>query len=133
MLLLDTHIWLWWINATPGKLPTHLIERIEGNEAVAISAISCFEVEWLARHGRIELDISLDDWFSCALTESGIVCLPITEGIARLAASLPEHHKDPQDRLIIPPPYFTMLQSQVLINNFPFTMKSIIYCSSLSR
>ena len=101
MLLLDTHIWLWWINATPEKLPPHLIDRIESDETVAVSSISCFEVEWLARHGRIELNICLDDWFSSAISEAGIMCLPITEPIARLAASLPEHHKDPQDRLII--------------------------------
>jgi PIN domain nuclease of toxin-antitoxin system len=101
MLVLDTHIWLWWINATPGKLPVNLLARIEQEETVAVSAISCFEIEWLARHGRIELDISLDDWFSSALSETGIITLPITCEIARCAASLPEHHKDPQDRIII--------------------------------
>lgn len=101
MLLLDTHIWLWWINGTPCKLSSSLLERIEHAETVAVSAISCFELEWLARHGRIELDISLDDWFSGALSETEIICLPVTGQIARLAASLPEHHKDPQDRLII--------------------------------
>jgi len=29
MIVLDTHIWLWWINGTPEKLPAFLIERIE--------------------------------------------------------------------------------------------------------
>lgn len=101
MLLLDTHICLWWINGTPGKLPRRLIERIENAESVAFSAISCFEIEWLARHGRIELEISLDEWFSSVFSETGIICMPVTAEIARLAASLPEHHKDPQDRLII--------------------------------
>ena len=101
MLLLDTHILLWWINSTPRKLPARLLATIEEADALAISAISCFEIEWLARHGRIELEISLDEWFSGVFFEAGINCLPITAEIARLAASLPEHHKDPQDRLII--------------------------------
>lgn len=101
MLLLDTHILLWWINGTVGKLPESLVATIEDAESVAVSAISCFEIEWLARHGRIELEISLDDWFSSVFSEAGVNCIPITAEVARLAASLPEHHKDPQDRLII--------------------------------
>lgn len=101
MLLLDTHILLWWINGTAGKLPSSLVTTIEDAESLAVSAISCFEIEWLARHGRIELEISLDEWFSGVFSDAGVNCLPITAEIARLAASLPEHHKDPQDRLII--------------------------------
>jgi PIN domain nuclease of toxin-antitoxin system len=101
MLLLDTHILLWWINGSLEKLPGHLLARIEEAESLAISAISCFEIEWLARHGRIELEISLDEWFSSIFSETGIICMPVSGEIARLAASLPEHHKDPQDRLII--------------------------------
>jgi len=104
MIVLDTHIWLWWINGTPEKLPAFLIERIENEEEVFVSAISCFEIEWLSRHGRIELDIDLDDWFSAAFLDAGVACLPVTADIARLAASLPEHHKDPQDRIIIATP-----------------------------
>ncbi len=101
MLLLDTHILLWWINGAVGKLPESMVATIEDSESVAVSAISCFEIEWLARHGRIELEISLDDWFSSVFFEAGVNCIPITAEVARLAASLPEHHKDPQDRLII--------------------------------
>jgi PIN domain nuclease of toxin-antitoxin system len=101
MIVLDTHIWLWWINGSPGKLPAYLIERIENDEEVFVSAISCFEIEWLSRHGRIELDVDLDDWFSATFLEAGVACLPVTADIARLAASLPEHNKDPQDRIII--------------------------------
>ncbi|MDD2501859.1 MAG: type II toxin-antitoxin system VapC family toxin [Geobacter sp.] len=101
MLLLDTHILLWWINGTAGKLPSSLVATTEDAESLAVSAISCFEIEWLARHGRIELEISLDEWFSGVFSDAGVNCLPITAEIARLAASLPEHHKDPQDRLII--------------------------------
>jgi PIN domain nuclease of toxin-antitoxin system len=47
------------------------------------------------------MDISLDEWFLAVFSEIGIICLPVSSEIARLAASLPEHHKDPQDRLII--------------------------------
>ncbi|MBL1265410.1 hypothetical protein [Candidatus Methylomicrobium oryzae] len=43
MIVLDTHIWHWWINQIPGKLSPDIIDLIEETEAVAISAISCFD------------------------------------------------------------------------------------------
>jgi PIN domain nuclease of toxin-antitoxin system len=43
----------------------------------------------------------LPRWFEKALDGSGITLLPITARIARIAVQLPEHHRDPQDRLII--------------------------------
>lgn len=41
------------------------------------------------------------DWFSKATSGSGIEIIPITPLIAETAVSLPEHHRDPQDRLIM--------------------------------
>ena len=101
MIVLDTHIWLWWINRDPSRLKPAWTARIESAEPVGVSAISCFEIAWLAHHGRIELPIPEDDWFDKALAGSGIALLPITPRIARTAVRLPEHHRDPQDRLII--------------------------------
>ena len=50
---------------------------------------------------RIELPNPEDEWFDKALDGSGITLLSITPTIARVAVQLPEHHRDPQDRLII--------------------------------
>ena len=101
MILLDTHIWHWWINQIPGKLPAAIVERIETADEVAVSAISCFEMAWLVRHGRIKLDMPLDDWFAEVDASGTIRYLPVTPEIARRAVELPEHHRDPQDRIII--------------------------------
>jgi PIN domain nuclease of toxin-antitoxin system len=101
MIVLDTHIWLWWINQDQKRLKPIWIQRIESGEPVGVSAISCFEVAWLSAHDRIELPGQKDDWFDKALGGSGITLLPITPKIARVAVELPEHHRDPQDRLII--------------------------------
>ncbi|MDM8560937.1 hypothetical protein [Candidatus Parabeggiatoa sp. HSG14] len=54
IIVLDTHIWLWWINQT-SKLKTIWLEHIEQAEQVSVSAISLFVVSWLHRHNRIEL------------------------------------------------------------------------------
>lgn len=76
-------------------------ELIETADTVAVSAISCFEVAWLERHGRIVLPCDRSAWFEKALQGSGIMLLPITPQIAGMAVDLPEHHSDPQDRIII--------------------------------
>jgi len=52
MNILDTHIWLWWVNADAELLAAARSKQIELCNFVAVSAISCFEVSWLARHGR---------------------------------------------------------------------------------
>jgi PIN domain nuclease of toxin-antitoxin system len=101
MLLLDTHIWIWWINQTPKRLPGKIIKQIEQAEIIAISAISCFEVTWLADHKKILLEIPVQEWIAQATEDASIICLPVSCKIASLAAALPEHHKDPQDRIII--------------------------------
>lgn len=101
MIILDTHIWIWWINQTPKRLSSEIIKRIEQAQIIAISAISCFEVAWLASHRRIILEIPVQAWIAQATENAGIVCLPVSCKIAKLAAELPEHHKDPQDRIII--------------------------------
>lgn len=101
MIVLDTHVWLWWINLEQTHLKPIWIARINSEETVGVSAISCFEVAWLARHGRIELPNAEEEWFDRALVGSGIALLPITPRIAHVAVQLPEHHRDPQDRIII--------------------------------
>jgi PIN domain nuclease of toxin-antitoxin system len=101
MIVLDTHIWLWWVNLEHARMKPAWRARIESTEAVGVSAISCFETAWLAQQGRIILPCPRDEWFEKALDGSGISLLPITPRIAGLAVELAEHHRDPQDRLII--------------------------------
>ena len=95
MIVLDTHIWHWWINQIPGKLPTTTFDLIEETDEVGISAISCFEMAWLVRHGRIDLDMPFEQWSSEVENSTGIQILPVTARIGVQAAALPEHHKDP--------------------------------------
>lgn len=100
--MLDTHVWLWWINADNANLDKEQWRLfVQRERRVGVSAISCFEVAWLECHNRIRLKIPLALWFEKATVDSGIEILPISPAIAELAANLSEHHSDPQDRLII--------------------------------
>jgi len=101
MIILDTHIWLWWLNNEPTRLKDKWRETINTSSCIAVSSISCFEVAWLAKHKRIELNLDLPDWFERATVGSNIEIAPITPKVAEIAVAVPEHHSDPQDRLIM--------------------------------
>lgn len=101
MIVLDTHIWLWWINNDLQSLGSIRQEQIVSAETIAVSAISCFEIAWFERHQRISLPFQPTEWFEKALNKSGIELLPVTPAIATRAVDLHEHHSDPQDRIII--------------------------------
>jgi len=100
MIILDTHVWLWWL-MSDRRLKGQWQQRIETSDRVCISAISCVEVAWLAEAGRIILPNASDEWMENAITHSGLELIPITPNIAKRAAELTQHHRDPQDRLII--------------------------------
>ncbi len=97
-LLLDTHIWLWWVNQDE-QLSIQYQDIIAEAENVYISSISCWELVLLQQRQRIELNEPLQGWLQTALED--IVCLPITETIAVHSALMDFHHRDPADRFII--------------------------------
>lgn len=99
MILLDTHIWVRWQNS-PETLSANILNLITESDALAVSAISCWEVAMLARKQRIELNMTISEWIEEALAYTD-TCISIDRGILLLAASLPEHHRDPADRIII--------------------------------
>ncbi len=112
MILLDTHILIWWINQTPNKLKPHVISLIEEASQPAISCISCLEVAWLVKRQRICLEMLLEQWID--QTVKLVDILPVTGQIALQSAALPEHHRDPMDRLIIS----TALHHQIQLLSF---------------
>lgn len=101
MIVLDTHAWIWWVNEAEEVGKCQWRELVRGADHVAVSSISCFEVAWLAQHGRIKIHLPMQEWFNKASSGSGIEIHDITPQIAETAVTLPEHHSDPQDRLIM--------------------------------
>jgi PIN domain nuclease of toxin-antitoxin system len=100
MLILDTHALYWWVNRTPDKLEQRQIDAIETADALAISAMTCWEIAWLVKHGRIILKLPVSDWLD-QIEANGVAIIPVSRAIAERAVTLHEHHKDPVDRIII--------------------------------
>lgn len=100
MTLLDTHIWVRWL-LPDSPLPARLVQRIEADETVAVSANSCWEVAMLVQRGRLLLPVPPSTWIEEASTGSNVEVLPVDCLPAHAAVALPQHHRDPADRLII--------------------------------
>ncbi len=103
MIILDTHIWIWWNQNSP-KLTNFQKEVIDNSRTggIGISTISLLEISRLVNRGRLVLPKPLKEWFSIALAEEGIILIPISSGVAIESYSLPgEFHKDPADRIIV--------------------------------
>lgn len=101
LVVLDTHIWIWWITDKLAYLSTQQIDYIEQTERVGVSVISCFEIAQLVKRGKLQLDLPVEEWLDEALTPAGIELLPLTSQIACRAVALTDIHKDPFDRIII--------------------------------
>ncbi|CCQ54685.1 type II toxin-antitoxin system VapC family toxin [Crocosphaera watsonii WH 8501] len=101
IILLDTHIWFWWINLEFDRFPLQWKEKIETASQVGVSPVSCFEIALAQKRGRLQLPCETEKWLEEALTPSGISLFPITPKIVSCAVNLSPIHKDPFDRIII--------------------------------
>ena len=101
VIVLDTHIWFYFINDGPEKLPAEARKAIRDNDVLGVSIISCWEIAMLVAKNRLRFSIDVQDWITQALKYKGIKLIELTPEIAVLATRLPgEFHKDPADRII---------------------------------
>ena len=103
MILLDTHIWIWWVQGD-SRLSADLAEQLKAyeNDGLGISAISYWEVAKLVQYQRIHLPCDIDDWMDQALAYPGIQRLELTPAIAIESTQLPgTFHRDPADQIIV--------------------------------
>jgi len=103
MIVLDTHIWVWWVHSVE-RLTEAQTEAIAANEddVIGVSVISCWEIAKLVEYKRLELPCPLKEWFEQALGYPGIRLLELTPEIVIESTQLPgEFHHDPADQIIV--------------------------------
>src|SRR3954454_11176917 len=99
-LLLDTHIFLWFITGDE-RVPGPMRQTIEDSEAAFLSVVSLWEATIKYQLGKLPLPEPPHPWLSIQRERHGIEPLPLDEGsVARLAV-LPLHHRDPFDRMLV--------------------------------
>ncbi len=103
MIVLDTHIWVWWVHS-PQVLSGKQRDLIKAHEKelIGVSAISCWEVAKLVEYQRLDLPFPVMEWIEQALIYPGIQLLPLSPSIAVESTQLPQpFHKDPADQIIV--------------------------------
>ncbi len=104
MILLDTHIWRWWLH-TPEQLSERgrtLLTIGENQNALIVSAISVWEIAVKHSNGKLPLPLPVNEWFALAKTRPGITIEPLDPLDAIASTQLPgDFHKDPADRIIV--------------------------------
>ena len=97
-LLLDTHTLLWW-TTDDKRLQVPERDAIADEDSIVwVSAASLWEISIKASLGRLELDsVNL----ARELERNNFFELPILWRHAESAGSLPRHHDDPFDRMLI--------------------------------
>ena len=97
-VLLDSHVLHWW-SSEPERITRAAAEAVTGADELAVSAITWFELAWLARHDRIALAVPVLAWME--ELSSQVRTVGISPAIAAGAVSLPASFPgDPADRLI---------------------------------
>lgn len=103
MIIIDTHIWIWWTHDI-NRLNNVQLEALKANETniIGVSAISCWEIAKLLEYGKIELSCPIEEWFQKALGYPGVKLIPLTPEIVIESTRLPDSfHKDPADQIIV--------------------------------
>ena len=109
-LLLDTHTFLWFVNDNY-QLSNYAKDLIEQrNNVCYLSIASLWEMSIKYNLGKLKLDPDYEEFVEREVLVSSIKILNIKLEHLRINASLPFHHKDPFDRLII---------AQSIVENIP--------------
>ncbi|MDP9412280.1 MAG: type II toxin-antitoxin system VapC family toxin [Actinomycetota bacterium] len=100
-VLLDTHAFLWWISDSP-ELSDAAREAIaDQRNAPIFSAVSGWEIAIKTGLGKLELPGSPARFVNEQLSQNGLEVLPIHSRHALGVYGLPDHHRDPFDRLLV--------------------------------
>jgi PIN domain nuclease of toxin-antitoxin system len=98
--LLDTHVWLWMLT-DPERLGTAQRLVSDTQSELLLSAVSSWEIAIKHALGRLPLPEPPASYVPARIRSTQVTPLPVEHSHALEVASLPPHHRDPFDRLLI--------------------------------
>ena len=103
MIVIDTHIWVWWVHGDPSLSPTaQALLTSSEQTGIVVSAISCWEVAKLVERHRLSLPCPVIDWLQQALSYPGVRLIDLSPQISVESTQLPgAFHRDPADQIIV--------------------------------
>lgn len=107
-LLLDTHVFLWAI-AEPHRLSKKVKVLLESDAVRMLSTAALWEIALKVQAGKLDIGNPVT-FLRKHIDMLKVVTAPIREDHVLRTFSLPPHHKDPFDRLIV---------AQALVEDWP--------------
>lgn len=101
-LLLDTHIWIWYLLGDP-KLPAKIRQKLKGHEnspELWISPITIWETLLLGEKKKLELMPDPVSWIRRSLESMPVREAPLTAEVAIRSRKINLPHNDPADRFL---------------------------------
>lgn len=99
--LLDTHVWLWMLSQ-PERLGDDALSLVRDRQSrLLLSAASSWEIAIKHSIGRLDLPEDPETYVPDRMVATGVQGLPVQHSHALRVATLPRHHNDPFDRLLI--------------------------------
>ena len=102
MIVLDTHIWVWWVQ-NDARLTQKYQQWLQEYESdgLGLNIVSCWEVAKLVEKNRLILPLTIDRWLEVALAYPGVQLLNLTLPIVVDSTQLSGFHNDPFDQIIV--------------------------------
>jgi PIN domain nuclease of toxin-antitoxin system len=105
VVVLDTHVLLWWASGGAAQLSTTAARTIEKEQAsgqLLVSSICAWEISMLVNNDRLALSMDVENWLTLVEQIEHLSFVPVDNRIAVQSTNLPgEFHKDPADRIIV--------------------------------
>ena len=98
MIVLDTHVLIWWVTS-PTSLSQRAMRAIDAANELGVSSLSFWEVAVAVRKNRLDLEQSVDGWARKVRAIPRLRTIDISVDIALLADQL-AMHAAPADRFI---------------------------------
>ncbi len=100
-ILLDTHVWL-WLQVSPGRLDSEALRLVrDSRNSLLLSAASSWEIAVKYALGKLPLPVEPSEYVPERMRRSGVDGIAVDHAHALHVATLPPHHRDPFDRLLI--------------------------------
>lgn len=100
-LLLDTHVFLWAAGEPEELAEDARLAIVDAENQVYVSAAVAWEITIKTALGKLTVPGDPAAWFPARVRSLGFDQLPILAEHALAVAALPDHHRDPFDRIII--------------------------------
>lgn len=121
-ILLDTQVVVWYLDGNPKIEPNHRQLIVDSRNEVFVSSASLWELAIKISLGKLETSRGLSDILR-SLQNQDIEVLPIMPGHILQVTTLPFHHRDPFDRIIIAQAIaerISVLTYDEALNKYPF-------------